>query len=168
MNELVTADDVSWMNLYLDIDNDPSTGWEGYDFVLNRNRDGSSVSIEKFIENSWQFETIGSAEYLLGTKSFTIKVSKSILQNAVPNVNFKLFGFKWADHSVTDGDVMRFMDLGDTAPNDRFKFLYTTEKLPEMKTGRSLSWITILCICLAAAAFLVCGGVFLSWRFRKK
>ena len=29
---------------------------------------------------------------------------------------------------------MRFMDLGDTAPNDRFKFLYTTEKLPEMKT----------------------------------
>ena len=168
VNELVTADDVSWMNLYLDIDNDPSTGWEGYDFVLNRSRDGSSVSIEKFIENSWQFETIGSAEYLLGTKSFTIKVSKSILQNAVPNVNFKLFGFKWADHSVTDGDVMRFMDLGDTAPNDRFKFLYTTEKLPEMKTGRSLSWITILCICLAAAAFLVCGGVFLSWRFRKK
>lgn len=156
------------MNLYLDIDNDPSTGWEGYDFLLNRSRDGAAVSVERFVDNGWRFETAGSAEYLLGENSLTIKVAKNILQKAAPDANFKRFAFKWADGSVTDGDVMRFMDLGDTAPNDRFRFLYTTEKLPAPKSGGRFSWITLLCISLAAAAVLAAGGVFLTQRLRKK
>lgn len=169
VNELVTADDAAWMNLYIDIDHDPSTGWEGYDFIVNRSRDGSHVSVERFTDNSWNFERIGSAEYLIGTNSLTIKIPKKVLRDATPAADFKLFGFKWADNSVADGDVMRFMDLGDTAPNDRFHFLYTTEKLPEPKTdGRRLSWITLLCLGIAAAFVLVCGGVFLHQKFRKK
>lgn len=168
VRELVTTDDASWMNLYLDIDNDPSTGWEGYDFLLNRSRDGAAVSVERFVDNGWRFETAGSAEYLLGENSLTIKVAKNILQKAAPDANFKRFAFKWADGSVTDGDVMRFMDLGDTAPNDRFRFLYTTEKLPAPKSGGRFSWITLLCISLAAAAVLAAGGVFLTQRLRKK
>ena len=156
------------MNLYLDIDNDSSTGWEGFDLILNRSRDGTSVSVEKFVDNSWNFETVGSAEYLLGTNSLTIKVAKDVIRKAAPEADFKLFAYKWADASVSDGDVMRFMDLGDTAPNDRFKFLYTTEKLPEAKTGGRLSWITVLCICIAAAALLACGGAYFFVRRRKK
>lgn len=38
VNEIVAENDEVWMNLYLDIDNDPSTGWEGYDLILNRSR----------------------------------------------------------------------------------------------------------------------------------
>lgn len=158
VNELVTSDDSSWMNLYLNLDNDAKTGWEGYDFILNRSRDGASVSIEKFVDNGWNCEQIGSAEYTMGTNSLTIKVAKDILRREISGADFKKFQFKWADHSVTDGDVMRFMDLGDTAPNDRFNFLYTTEKLPEYKAKKA-SWITMLCICLSAAV-LTGAGIF--------
>lgn len=168
VNEIVAENDEVWMNLYLDIDNDPSTGWEGYDLILNRSRDGETVSVERFVDNGWKFETIGSAEYLLGTNSLTIKAAKEVIRKAAPNADFKRFAFKWADASVSDGDVMRFMDLGDTAPNDRFQFLYTTEKLPAAKTGGRLSWITVLCICLAAAVLLACGGVCFFARRRRK
>lgn len=135
VNEIVAENDEVWMNLYLDIDNDPSTGWEGYDLILNRSRDSETVSVERFVDNGWKFETIGSAEYLLGTNSLTTKAAKEVIRKAAPNADFKRFAFKWADASVSDGDVMRFMDLGDTAPNDRFQFLYTTEKLPAAKTA---------------------------------
>lgn len=114
VNEIVAENDEVWMNLYLDIDNDPSTGWEGYDLILNRSRDGETVSVERFVDNGWKFETIGSAEYLLGTNSLTIKAAKEVIRKAAPNADFKRFAFKWADASVSDGDVMRFMDLGDT------------------------------------------------------
>jgi hypothetical protein len=33
--------------------------------------------------------------------------------------------FKWADNADIRGDIMAFMELGDTAPNDRFVFAYT-------------------------------------------
>lgn len=172
--DIVRADDAQWMNLYIDIDNNASTGWEGYDFVLNRNRDGSTVSIEKFVNNSWEFEEIGRAEYMLDGDSLTFKVDKSILLNASPsgsaqnNGMIKQMAFKWSDNSVSDGDVMRFMDLGDTAPNDRFKFLYTTEALPSARKGAgSFSWLTALCIGIAAVAVIACGGFLIIPKLKK-
>ena len=32
--------------------------------------------------------------------------------------------FKWADNSTLTGNVMEFMDRGDTAPNDRYAYQY--------------------------------------------
>jgi hypothetical protein len=52
-----------------------------------------------------------------------IKVAKTTLgQKAGEAVSLN---FKWADNANVEGDVMRFMELGDTAPNDRFVFAYT-------------------------------------------
>ena len=35
-NNIEIDDGANWMNLFINIDNDATTGWEGYDFVLNR------------------------------------------------------------------------------------------------------------------------------------
>jgi len=120
-NDIVTVDESNWMNLFIDANMDNSTGWEGYDYMLNRSRDGSTVSVEKFVDNSWKFEKIADAEYTLGTKSMTIKVPKNSL--GLPK-GLSSFDFKWADNSTITGDVMQFMDLGDSAPNDRFNYRY--------------------------------------------
>ena len=120
---LITVDDDLWMNLYIDVDADASTGWEGFDYVVNRFRTDKTVSVEKFVDGKWEFSQAGEGEYLLGESSVMIKVAKTTLgQKAGEAVSLN---FKWADNANVEGDVMRFMELGDTAPNDRFVFAYT-------------------------------------------
>ena len=120
---LITVDDELWMNLYVDTDNDLSTGWEGFDYMINRSRTDKTVSVEKFVDGKWVFETVGEAEYTLSESSMTVKVAKTMLGCTTGEA--VSLHFKWADNADVAGDVMRFMDLGDTAPNDRFVFAYT-------------------------------------------
>ncbi len=128
-NDMINVDSEDWMNLFVDIDSDTSTGWEGFDFRINSQREGNKTSVEKFVDGKWEFESVGEADMILGDRSITIRVSKSIL--GVENGTEVSFNFKWADNSVTDGDVMKFMELGDAAPDDRFAFAYTANGLED-------------------------------------
>ncbi len=124
--QLINVDDEGWMNLFIDIDCDPATGWEGYDIRINRARTATTASVERFVDGQWAFETMGNAEMVLGDCSVTFKVARSVLGIGTEAVSFN---FKWADNSVTDGDIMKFMELGDAAPDDRFYFSYTASTL---------------------------------------
>ena len=53
----------------------------------------------------------------------TIKVAKTTLGHKSGDT--VSLSFKWADNADIRGDVMAFMELGDTAPNERFVFVYT-------------------------------------------
>jgi hypothetical protein len=53
----------------------------------------------------------------------TIKVAKTALGHKSGEA--VSLNFKWADNADIRGDIMAFMELGDTAPNDRFVFSYT-------------------------------------------
>ena len=120
---LITADDELWMNLYIDADGNPATGWEGFDYLVNRSRTDRTVSIEKFVDGKWVFEAVGEGEYILGESSMTVKVAKTALGHKSGEA--VSLSFKWADNADIRGDIMAFMELGDTAPNDRFVFAYT-------------------------------------------
>ena len=123
-SDIIIDTDKTWMNLYLDIDKDVTTGWEGYDYVLNRDRDSFVVTVEKFKDNTFETEVIGGAYYYLEGCCMAIRLSKQVI-----GIDGKLDGmtFKWADNSVDNGDPMAFMDLGDTAPDNRFGFVYKCE-----------------------------------------
>ncbi len=123
-NPLVFADENNWMNLFLDIDMNHDTSWEGYDFIINRRRDKNTVSVERFLNNSWDFEEVGRAEYKLYERELVLKVAKKTLGIEGKKISFD---FKWADNSTTTGNVMEFMDLGDAAPDSRFNFRYVVE-----------------------------------------
>lgn len=120
VHDIVTDDGSNWMNLFLNTDGDSATGWEGYDFVLNRARDGHYVSIES-LSDGWSGTPVGQALYTVSGNRMTLRVSKAALGLSG---SVESFLFKWADNSTTSGNVMEFMDLGDTAPNDRFAYLY--------------------------------------------
>ena len=138
VNDIVKADDPTWMNLLIDTDMDHATGWEGYNYVLNRSRDGETLTVEKFDGNSWTSVKAGDAEYYISGKYFAVRVDKTLLGFAEgDNVNFD---FKWTDNSTETGEIMEFMDLGDTAPDGRFNFRYVSdgkayEKHQEAVTG---------------------------------
>lgn len=126
---LITADDETWMNLYLNADGDPTTGWEGYDYLINRSRTDKTLSVERFVDRKWEFETVGTAEYALCENGLMLAVDKTLIGGRIGEA--MSLTFKWADHADVRGDVMRFMELGDAAPNDRFAFAYNATSVED-------------------------------------
>ena len=130
---ITAPEGTNWMNLYVNADCKQETGWYGYDYVINRDRDGSTCSIMKFSDGKWEMTEVGRADYTVNGKYMVIKLDAKALGLG------DTFDFKWADNSVDDGDIMQFVDLGDTAPNDRFNYRYTTTEteqiLPETLTS---------------------------------
>ena len=124
-HDLIIDNNTEWMNLYINVDGDNATGWEGYDYVLNRDRDSFVVTVEKFKDNTFESEVVGGAYYYTEGAYMTLRLSKELL--GVSGKVEKMI-FKWADNSVDNGDPMAFMDLGDTAPDNRFGFLYICEE----------------------------------------
>ena len=131
--EITAPEGNRWMNLFIDADCNPATGWNGYDFMINRSQKDGYVSVERFVgTDAWEFETVGSAKYVLSGKTLQIRIAKELLGTT------DTFDFKWADNSVPTGDVMEFLDQGDAAPNGRYNYRYTTatteQKIPEALT----------------------------------
>lgn len=123
----------NWMNLFIKSDGIDTNGWYGFDYVINRSGANGKASVERF-KDGWEFENAGEAEYSVNGKTIKIKIKKDVI-----GYNGVSFDFKWADNSVTDGDIMGFLDKGDAAPDGRFCFRYTTEKadvtVPECLTA---------------------------------
>ena len=118
--KLVVDDGANWMNLYIDLDNNPATGWEGFDLALNRARDGHYVAVES-LADGWTGKHVGQALYTVEGDRMVIRLAKATV-GLTGQVS--ALCFKWADNSTLSGNVLEFMDLGDTAPNDRFSYLY--------------------------------------------
>lgn len=119
--DIVKDDGANFMNLFVDSDGDGRNGWYGFDFVINRSRDGKKASVEKFADG-WNFENVGEAEYVTDGKTMTVKVAASLI-----GYNGETLDFKWADNSVDDGDIMGFWDKGDAAPDGRSGYRYTVK-----------------------------------------
>ncbi len=130
--DITAPEGTNWMNLYIDADGSAKTGWYGYDFVLNRTRDGETCSIQKFVGGEWQFEDVGNAKMVVRGNTIQIAVDADALGLG------DTFDFKWADNSVDSGEIMEFLDLGDAAPDGRFNYRYTTAQaeitMPEVMT----------------------------------
>ncbi len=130
--DITAAEGTNWMNLYIDADGKAETGWYGYDYVLNRARDGETCSMQRFVNNAWQFEEVGTAKMAVRGNTIQIAVDAAALGLG------ETFDFKWADNSVDSGEIMEFLDLGDTAPDGRFNYRYTTTQaeitMPEVMT----------------------------------
>ncbi len=119
---LTDRNDPNWMRLFIDIDRDRSTGWEGYDFILNRESPTDSISIEESVD-SWNWEKVGSAAYVITNNVLEMKINRQLINAVSDTLNFE---FKWSDNSITDGNIMDFYINGDAAPGGRFNFVYNT------------------------------------------
>ncbi len=125
-NENITpSSDTNWMRLFIDIDKDKSTGWEGYDYVLNRLSPGAKAILEKSTD-SWSWTEVGQVDYAVSDNMMEISIPRSLL-GLSPESEIQI-EFKWSDNSIVDGNIMDFYVNGDAAPGGRFNFgYYTTE-----------------------------------------
>ncbi|MBO4590849.1 MAG: hypothetical protein J5698_07765 [Bacteroidaceae bacterium] len=129
--------DACWMLLLIDADSDVSTGWEGFDYVVNYRVDSStSTTLFCYTPDGWQQVALLPFAYS-GTQ---LELSIPRVQLGLPGGAHSLsFDFKWADNcgmlptpvvgassepaaaDVLSVPVERFT-RGDAAPNRRFRY----------------------------------------------
>lgn len=120
---LTPKTDRNWMMLFIDADRDKSTGWNGYDFIINRiSPKGNKVIIEKNVGNRWEWATTAEAKFAVKGNKLEIAIPRSVLDVVNKSLNFE---FKWNDNMQENGNIMDFYVNGDTAPGGRFNFVYS-------------------------------------------
>jgi hypothetical protein len=119
---LTSTTDQNWMWLLVDSDRDAKTGWQGYDFLLNRTIHGDEASIERNT-GGWNWEKTGNA--VLRSKGNELMVSAPREALGLAKVDGVSLDFKWWDNARKPGDVMDVYLSGDVAPDGRFNFRYT-------------------------------------------
>lgn len=111
-----------WMRLFIDIDRNKASGWEGYDFVINRISPSGKALLERS-EKGWEWHPAGRVSYAVSGNKMEIKVPRSLLGlRRKPD-----FEFKWSDNMQQDGNIMDFWVNGDVAPGGRFNYHYRVQ-----------------------------------------
>lgn len=122
--EPITAPEGSnWMLLFLNTDGDPATGWEGYNFVVNRQRRGDGMSVLEESQRGWNWRPKGEARYRIQGSEMEIAIHRADLGLADLSRPIRL-EFKWSDNMQREGDILDFLINGDAAPGGRFNYLY--------------------------------------------
>ncbi len=134
-------DSTNLMLLFIDSDNDKSTGWEGYDHLINYDVISDSVTtLCAYKDGVWQ-ET-GSIAYAVKGDKMTVTAPRSLLGLTGENVRIN---FRWLDNVTDIYDLESWFTTGDSAPERRnsyaadLKIAYTgkTENvLPARSEGK--------------------------------
>ena len=122
--------DPAWMRLLINTDRKYATGWEGYDYIINRvNPTENTVTVEKAMAD-WTFEAAGEGTYKLEGNKMMISIPRSVLGLTNKNLDIE---FKWADNNLPaadalpKGDIMAFHTDGDAAPLARYNYHYVED-----------------------------------------
>lgn len=119
-DKLSPATDKAWMRLLINTDRDSKTGWNGYDYVINRVSPTANKAIIERSTGGWSWTKAGEVAYRASGNSLEIKVPRTMLKQKGP-VDIE---FKWSDNMQTDGDAIDFIINGDVAPSGRFSYRY--------------------------------------------
>jgi hypothetical protein len=123
--KLTPQNDRNWMMLLIDSDRNKSTGWNGYDFIVNRvSPKGNKAIVEKNVAGRWEWETVAQAKFAVSVNKLELEIKREILNLAGKEIDIE---FKWNDNMQENGNIMDFYVNGDTAPGGRFNFVYTTQ-----------------------------------------
>jgi hypothetical protein len=114
---LTPATDSHWMQLLIDIDRDPATGWRGYDLVVNRIRRNDETSdIEPLTTAGTPGPAMATARLRIEGARLVVEIPRHLLGDGLHDLEFH-----WCDNqAVGDRD---FGSRGDHAPNRRFNYV---------------------------------------------
>ena len=124
-DKLTPATDRNWMMLLIDVDRDKTTGWNGYDLIVNRTSPhGKKAVIEKNVGGRWEWEAVGESKFAVNGNKLELAIAKQLMNLTGDDVDIE---FKWNDNMQENGNIMDFYVNGDTAPGGRFNYVYTTK-----------------------------------------
>lgn len=115
--------DPNWMWLLIDIDQNVKTGWEGYDFIVNRTIESNGQAWLEKNKGDWNWEKVAPVTYRADGKELHLAIPRSALGVLEKDSDLS-FDFKWADNLQVPGDIMDVYVSGDTAPEGRFMYRF--------------------------------------------
>ena len=121
------ADGASWMQLFIDADQNAETGWYGYDYIVNYAAKGDfTTTVAKYNGEggAYSFEVIGEVSYRAKGNQLMIEVPLALL--GVEHCDYINFDFKWADSDSKITTMEQFYTEGDAAPLGRMNFSFNT------------------------------------------
>jgi hypothetical protein len=123
--EALSSDtDPNWMWLLIDTDRDTRTGWQGFDFIVNRTREDGVGWLERNT-GGWNWQRVAPVGSRVEGCELHLAIPRTALGLA-PGHSLAI-DFKWADNLQHPGDPLDFYLGGDTAPSGRFRFRYVAE-----------------------------------------
>jgi hypothetical protein len=118
---ITPSTDAAWMRLFIDTDRNRSTGWEGYDFVVNRQNPQAKAIVEKNL-GGWDWQKVGEIDFRVTSTELELAIPRSLLGQENTPLDIE---FKWNDNMQENGNIMDFYINGDTAPSGRFNYVFT-------------------------------------------
>jgi hypothetical protein len=116
--------DKNWMLLLIDADNNPETGWYGYDFLINGQvKSEIQTTLMKYEQGKWVENS--DLAYRYNGNKMEIEIPAHLLS---VNADHLVMDFKWSDNPEKLEDPISFALNGDTAPNRRFNYRLTWKK----------------------------------------
>ena len=115
--------DAHWMMLFLSIQGNPKTGWEGFDFVVNRKVLNATTTTLERSRGGWNWQRKAEIHYRVEGNELMLAIRRADLGLTDHKKPIQL-EFKWADNVLDEGDINTFTLDGDSAPNGRFKYRY--------------------------------------------
>ncbi len=115
--------DPHWMQLLIDADQNPKTGWHGYDFVVNSPVLNATTTTLKRLSNGKTWPV----NYRAVGHDLMVIVPRALL--GLTNIKKTAFDFHWVDNcAVGTGDIADWWYNGDSAPDGRFNYRYVNNQ----------------------------------------
>jgi hypothetical protein len=116
---LSSSTDSNWMILYIGAGDTTHAAWEGFQYRV-RPLTAKQAVIENFTgDKGWK--QVGVTKMAVKGGELELTIPKTLL--GIAGEHFTL-DFKWTDNIPCDGNPMHWLDLGDTAPDGRFRYRY--------------------------------------------
>jgi len=117
---LTPSTDPNWMLLFIDMDQNKETGWEGYDVVINIRVIDPKNSVMSWLNKDGSTGKIVSVPFQVSNNKLMIKVNRPDLSKTQKLA----FDFHWADNIGKIGDITEFLLNGDNAPERRANYRF--------------------------------------------
>ena len=118
--------DPNWMLLFINADQQQKTGWQGYDYVINRQvKDASTTTLMRYDAARGEWTHVCNLTYAVKGNVMELAIPRKVLGMTANSLSFD---FKWADNPSGLTDIISLCTTGDTAPNRRFAYRYIWKK----------------------------------------
>lgn len=118
--KLTPHTDPNWMLLMIDADNNSSTGWYGYDFIINKElKNERTTTLMQYDSQKGEWSYVADIAMRYADNRLELTIPRQLLNLA--EAKFTL-DFKWTDNPTELKDPISLCTDGDTAPNRRFNY----------------------------------------------
>ena len=112
--------DNNWMLLLIDADNNSSTGWFGYDFIVNKQtKDARTTTLMQYDSSANEWKAISDINMRYADNQLELAIPRKLLGIEGDSLTLD---FKWTDNAEELADPISLCLNGDTAPNRRFNY----------------------------------------------